>query len=107
FKEITSRFDDIADGKNKFLLQERVTVRERSAEVAEWRQTSSIIVEPKVYGRENDKEKIVDFLLTQARGSDFLSIYPIVGLGGIGKTTLAQLVYNDHRNLSQEKSVMP
>jgi len=65
--------------------------------VAEWRQTSSIIAEPKVYGRQDDKEKIVEFLLIQAKGSDLLSIYPIVGLGGIGKTTLAQLVYNDHR----------
>ncbi|MCI38465.1 NBS-LRR resistance protein, partial [Trifolium medium] len=55
------------DRKNKFLLQEGVTVKERVIEVAEWRQTSSIIVEPKVYGGEDDKEKIVEFLLTQGR----------------------------------------
>nr|AHG28983.1 NBS-LRR protein [Cicer arietinum] len=97
FKEITRRFDQIAECKNKFLLREDVTVRESSIEVAEWRQTSSIIAEPKVYGRENDKDKIVEFLLTQARDSDFLSVYPIVGLGGVGKTTLSQLVYNDDR----------
>ncbi|MCI09481.1 NBS-LRR resistance protein, partial [Trifolium medium] len=68
-----------------------------SNEVAEWRQTSSFIAEPKVYGRDHDKENIVQFLLTQARDCEFLSVYPIVGLGGVGKTTLAQLVYNDHR----------
>ena len=50
-----------------------------------------------MFGREDDKEKIVEFLLTQARDSDFLSVYPIVGLGGVGITTLAQLVYNDDR----------
>jgi len=97
FKEITSRFDQIAESKNKFLLHVGGTVREKSIEVAEIRQTTSIIAEPKVYGREDDKQKIVLFLLTQAKGADFLSVYPIVGLGGVGKTTLAQLVYNDHQ----------
>ncbi|XP_057427089.1 putative disease resistance protein RGA1 [Lotus japonicus] len=94
-KDITRRFDDIAEGKTKFLLQEGV--RERPAEVAEWRQTSSIIPQPQIYGRQDDKEKIVEFLLSQERDSDFLSVYPIVGLGGMGKTTLSQMVYNDNR----------
>ncbi|XP_057441685.1 putative disease resistance protein RGA1 [Lotus japonicus] len=92
-KEISKRFDEIADQKNKYVLQEGV--RERSTDVAEWRQTSSIIPQAKLYGREDDKRKIMEFLLSQARESDFLSIYPIVGLGGMGKTTLAQMVYND------------
>ncbi|KAL5102431.1 hypothetical protein RYX36_006758 [Vicia faba] len=97
FKEIISRFDQIADNKNKFLLQVGGSVRESSIEVADWRQTTSVIAEPKVYGREDDKEKIVQFFLTQAKDSHLLSVYPIVGLGGVGKTTLAQLVYNDRR----------
>jgi len=96
-KEIASRLNQIAESKNKFLLRESVTVTKNQPEVAEWRQTSSIIAEPEVFGRENDKENIVEYLLTQARDSDFLSVYPIVGLGGVGKTTLAQLVYNDDR----------
>ncbi|KAK2376504.1 putative disease resistance protein RGA1 [Trifolium repens] len=96
-KDITSRFDEIAKGKNNFLLREGVTAKEMTVEVAEWRQTSSIIAEPKVYGREDDKKKIVEFLLNQARDSNSLSVYPIVGLGGVGKTTLSQLVYNDQR----------
>ncbi|KAK2430463.1 putative disease resistance protein RGA1 [Trifolium repens] len=96
-KEITSRFDEIAKGKNNFLLQEGVTAKEMTVEVAEWRQTSSIIAEPKVYGRKDDKKKIVEFLLNQARDSNSLSVYPIVGLGGVGKTILTQWVYNNHR----------
>ncbi|AES98679.1 putative P-loop containing nucleoside triphosphate hydrolase, leucine-rich repeat domain, L [Medicago truncatula] len=96
-KEITRRLDNIAERKNKFSLQMGGTLREIPDQVAEGRQTGSIIAEPKVFGREVDKEKIVEFLLTQAKDSDFLSVYPIVGLGGVGKTTLVQLVYNDVR----------
>jgi translation initiation factor RLI1 len=96
-KEITSRFNEISERKKNYLLQEGVTAKEMTVEVAEWRQTSSIIAEPKVYGREDDKKKIVEFLLNQAGDSSSLSIYPIVGLGGVGKTTLTQLVYNDKR----------
>ncbi|KAK7321379.1 hypothetical protein VNO77_31975 [Canavalia gladiata] len=94
-KEITRRLDQIAEDRIKLGLRD--CVGERPSEVAEWRETSSNIGQHQVHGRDGDKEKIVEFLLSQARGSDFLSIYPIVGLGGMGKTTLAQLVYNDER----------
>ncbi|KAK7381152.1 hypothetical protein VNO78_33678 [Psophocarpus tetragonolobus] len=65
--------------------------------VIEWRQTTSLITEPQVYGREIDKNKIVDFLVGDASQSENLSVYPIIGLGGLGKTTLAQLVFNQER----------
>ncbi|AES98740.1 putative P-loop containing nucleoside triphosphate hydrolase, leucine-rich repeat domain, L [Medicago truncatula] len=97
FKEITRRLDDIAESKNKFSLQMGGTLREIPDQVAEGRQTSSTPLESKALGRDNDKEKIVEFLLTHAKDSDFISVYPIVGLGGIGKTTLVQLIYNDVR----------
>ncbi|MED6200474.1 hypothetical protein PIB30_085483 [Stylosanthes scabra] len=47
-----------------------------------------------VHGRDEDKKKAINFLLDSARTSDSLSI---VGLGGVGKTTLAQLIYNDEQ----------
>uniref|UniRef100_A0A0E0L1L7 NB-ARC domain-containing protein n=1 Tax=Oryza punctata TaxID=4537 RepID=A0A0E0L1L7_ORYPU len=53
---------------------------------------------PKVFGRDADRDRIVD-LLTQhktcAEASRF--IVAIVGPGGMGKSTLAQYVYNDKR----------
>ncbi|RHN56542.1 putative P-loop containing nucleoside triphosphate hydrolase, leucine-rich repeat domain, L [Medicago truncatula] len=96
-KEITGRLDRIAERKNKFSLHTGVTLRESPDQAAEGRQTSSTPLETKVLGRDDDKEKIVQFLLTLAKDSDFISVYPVVGLGGIGKTTLVQLIYNDVR----------
>lgn len=52
-----------------------------------------------IYGREDDKEKIVDLMLT-THARDELDVIPIVGMGGLGKTTVAQLVFNDDRVLS-------
>ncbi|PON39778.1 NB-ARC domain, LRR domain containing protein [Parasponia andersonii] len=63
-------------------------------------ESDSSVIESEVYGREEDKKRLVKLLLstesTQERGGTGLCI-PIIGMGGLGKTTLATLAYNDHR----------
>ncbi|KAF7114292.1 hypothetical protein RHSIM_RhsimUnG0090600 [Rhododendron simsii] len=50
----------------------------------------------RIIGREGDKEKLVCLLLSSGYKEN-VPIIPVVGIGGLGKTTLAQLVYDDHR----------
>ncbi|KAK4261265.1 hypothetical protein QN277_004288 [Acacia crassicarpa] len=94
-KDIGERLDEIAEERFKFHL--RQTVHERRNQVMEWRQTTSIITQPQFYGREVDKEKIVNFLVGDASNLEDVSVYPIIGIGGLGKTTLAQQVFHDNR----------
>jgi len=94
-KEVAKRLDDIAEEGIKFGFQPVRVTDERQQVDDERRQTTSVISEPRVYGRDHDKEKVVKFLLKHAIDSEELSVYSIVGVGGQGKTTLAQMVFND------------
>ncbi|CAL5436172.1 unnamed protein product [Camellia sinensis] len=70
---------------------------EKRVEYSESRETSSFITQLELYGRDEDKEKIVKVLVQDVCDSEDVSMYPIIGIGGLGKTTLEQITFNDER----------
>ncbi|XP_059451681.1 putative disease resistance protein RGA3 [Corylus avellana] len=93
-KAIRKKLDAInADRQNFHLevrqVEPRVGRRERD-------NTHSFVPAEVVIGREDDKKAVIHLLL-DSNVEENVSILPIVGIGGLGKTTLAQFVFNDHQ----------
>ncbi|XP_034929521.1 putative disease resistance protein RGA4 [Populus alba] len=91
-KTVKEKLDAIANEKNKFNLTPRAG--DIAADTYDGRLTSSLVNESEIYGRGKEKEELVNILLSNA---DNLPIYAIWGMGGLGKTTLSQMVYNEER----------
>ncbi|KAH0723075.1 hypothetical protein KY289_006119 [Solanum tuberosum] len=60
------------------------------------RETDSIVVPSNVVGRDNDVAEIKEKILTIREDIDLCTI-PIVGMGGLGKTTVAKRIFNDEQ----------
>ncbi|KAA0042409.1 disease resistance protein RGA2-like [Cucumis melo var. makuwa] len=61
--------------------------------ISQYRETISKLEDHKIVGRDVEVESIVKHVI-DASNNQFTSILPIVGMGGLGKTTLAKLVFN-------------
>ncbi|KAK2362520.1 putative disease resistance protein RGA3 [Trifolium repens] len=102
-KDIKDRLDKVAADGTKFGL---ATMSLEPGLVVQRREmTYSHVDVLDVIGRENDREEIVKLLMQphpqgDGVGDKSLCVIPIVGIGGLGKTALAKLVFN-HKRMDQ------
>ncbi|KOM57947.1 hypothetical protein LR48_Vigan11g098000 [Vigna angularis] len=93
-----SKLEDIVERLDNILKQkESLDLKEIPVESYQpWKaQPTSLEDGYAMYGRKKDKEAIMKMVLEDSTNGETVSVIPIVGMGGVGKTTLARSVFND------------
>ncbi|KAM2601757.1 hypothetical protein TB1_039243 [Malus domestica] len=81
----------------KFLANEKDVLGLRKGVRKVSQRPTTCLVKSSLVGRDGDKEELTRLLISDAESRNNVSVITIVGMAGIGKTTLAKLVYNDER----------
>ncbi|KAJ3705064.1 hypothetical protein LUZ61_008769 [Rhynchospora tenuis] len=98
-RQINCRFDEISTDRETLKLTNEEGKRRGGVSSINLSSTSHLMDKDNIFGRIDDKEKIINQLLAGVLWGEVqnvqLRVIPILGMGGIGKTTLAQMVHHD------------
>ncbi|KAB1227627.1 putative disease resistance protein RGA4 [Morella rubra] len=94
-KKIREKLDAI-QADRKFHLEPRNVDQTGALSNKKWNDSHSCVVGEQVIGREDDKKAVIE-LLMDSNIEENVSILAIVGIGGLGKTTLAKHIFNDEK----------
>ncbi|GKV12654.1 hypothetical protein SLEP1_g23777 [Rubroshorea leprosula] len=98
---ITARFQLILEQKNILNLVEGGGQVRLETKKEGLRSTSSLVDESQVFGREQDKQAILERLMDGKTG-----VISIVGMGGVGKTTLAHVAKDSQFGIRELKDLL-
>jgi NB-ARC domain/Rx N-terminal domain len=107
-RQINSQFEEISKDRKALQLTDEEGKRKGGACSINLPSSGHLMNTDSIFGRSNEKKELIDFLLSgvlwDEERKEQLRLIPILGMGGIGKTTLAQMVYSELQSMFDVKA---
>ncbi|XP_027344000.1 putative disease resistance RPP13-like protein 1 [Abrus precatorius] len=99
YRSMNSKLEAISGRLEHFVKQKDILCLQSVSRRVSYTKITDSLVEPVVVAREDDKDKLLNMLLSgdDDESNNNIEVMAIWGMGGLGKTTLAQYLYNDSK----------